>query len=366
MRAYRKYIPETHGILCIDLHIGGLSFHDVYYLQGEEIVKRRHKEGGVFVLSPEDRMMVILLRGLLVKGAIKTDHRLEWEDLYAKGSYEPETLRQSLSAVIGEKLTEEVRSRATRKKFDELLMLRRQALARFFLYSPRRMAKAIHQVITGRLAELGKRSRMRFFALIGPDGAGKSTLTARVKEYLNDHNMQAEVVYMGKAQQRILPGITETAERVGLNLIGVDEIARQTAWKRSLYRVGRDAVYLMDLLLRYWCRILPKLWKGYYVLTDRYPYDLFLDTNTTTLTKQVLLRIFPRPSVIFYLYNDPSVLDSRKPQYGVVEIARQMSVYRALEPQLRVTNFVPIRTDIFSDSFDKIIRCIVATTEYTA
>ena len=50
------------------------------------------------------------------------------------------------------------------------------------------------------------------------------------------------------------------------------------------------------------------------ILSDRYCSDIFLMENVPLLVRKLLLSIFPKPQLTFYVYNSPEILHQRKGQ----------------------------------------------------
>ena len=66
------------------------------------------------------------------------------------------------------------------------------------------------------------------------------------------------------------------------------------------------------------------------VITDRYCSDILLMKNVPLGLKRSLLKLFPKPTITFYLYNSPRILHQRRPQESVEELSRQLKLFEEL------------------------------------
>lgn len=197
-------------------------------------------------------------------------------------------------------------------------------------------------------------------ALIGPDGAGKTSLTAKLK-----HSCPAPIkcLYMGiniEASNHALPTsrLVEYFKRrrnreVGVCRCGdaspsggVDEKRGLGAW---LWAVGR----LFNRLLEEWYRQMLS-WsyqlRGYVVIYDRhFLYDFTLDgidgenqPADKRFHRWLLQHCYPRPRLTIYLDAPADVLFARKGEKTLAELELRRQAFLNLEH--KVGNFVRIDT----------------------
>jgi thymidylate kinase len=80
---------------------------------------------------------------------------------------------------------------------------------------------------------------------------------------------------------------------------------------------------------------MPKRRSKTIVVTDRYCSDLLLMKYVPLSLKKALLSLFPKPTLTFYLYQDPEILHQRRPQETVEELQRQLSLFAELKRNLQ-------------------------------
>ncbi|MBN3038375.1 MAG: hypothetical protein JW869_03035 [Candidatus Omnitrophica bacterium] len=203
--------------------------------------------------------------------------------------------------------------------------------------------------------------RVKIVALIGADGAGKTTTAFRLKDYLEAKNRQCRVLYMGRGKNRALPGARAIAKKAGLNLPRPQELHDLKGAKKTILCFLRDIAYMFDAYARYLVFILPSLRKGEMIITDRYAYDILLNEDHHALIKFLLLRLYPKPDYLFYLYNDPDILIARKDERTFRELTRHINVLKSLKEKfarLNYTNVYELKTDKVDQTLEEIIRLI--------
>jgi thymidylate kinase len=227
----------------------------------------------------------------------------------------------------------------------ELLALRpelRRALRRRYPANPAR--QAWFRLRSGaRQTRLRLRPRGVFAAFLGPDGAGKSSLTDLLVERLSGHEdvLKIHRVYMGSGQP-LLPTRKVTRRLHGKT--GPKVASKPVTVRDVSPRRLRGPLHVMaDEILRYWVRVRPRLAPHGVVLIDRYAYDVLRVNNRTVQRpwfRRLAVAIIPSPQVTFFLEGDPEVIAARKRELTVAETTRQLQAYRKLAGL--VPNFRPV------------------------
>jgi len=57
--------------------------------------------------------------------------------------------------------------------------------------------------------------------------------------------------------------------------------------------------------------------------------------NVPLFFKKFLLRLFPKPTITFYLYNKPDILKQRRPEESIEGLKKQMFFFNELKPILK-------------------------------
>jgi thymidylate kinase len=148
-------------------------------------------------------------------------------------------------------------------------------------------------------------------AVVGPDGAGKSTLIESIR---NTVPLPTRVIYMG-----LSAGALRHARRLRVPGL-VFAASAAIIWAR--YLRGR---YHQGL--------------GHLVLFDRYVYDAFTPHPAQLTTAQHLSRrasgfLCPQPDVTIFLDAPGSVMHARKPSYTAPMLENWRWHFRALETRI--------------------------------
>ncbi len=194
---------------------------------------------------------------------------------------------------------------------------------------------------------------MRTLALVGPDGAGKSTIAREVVRALP---VPARHLYMGvnlESSGRMLPTTRLVlALKRSRRLRSPGEAARRTAGSaghgaagggaRKVLNDGYSALRLLAWLAEEWYRALiarSYTRRGYVVVFDRhFLYDYYAShvmrrpgqSLVARLHGQVLRRWYPRPDFVVCLDAPAEVLFARKREHDVAALERRRQEYLAL------------------------------------
>ena len=160
--------------------------------------------------------------------------------------------------------------------------------------------------------------------VVGPDGAGKTTVLDEVQEQLGSP--------LARAHYR--PGLI--AGRSGDATPVTDPHGQ--SHRGTIASLLKLAVVFADTVLGTWLRWRPAARHGLLVV-ERGWYDLAVDprryrlpSSFTTLAAG-LGRLVPRADLAVVLCGDPTAFHARKPEIGVAEVERQLTAWRRYAPR---------------------------------
>jgi thymidylate kinase len=180
----------------------------------------------------------------------------------------------------------------------------------------------------------GGRPLVPILAVVGPDGAGKSSVLAAVAEKLPER-----FPFWGVAHRHwrpeLLPNIGALAGKPQPEK-GQPVVPRRT---RGRFYFIRLAYYASDFLLGYFFKDRPARSGLTPVLYDRCFWDMYVDPLRFGLggTRGMIAlgRILPRPDLIVCLEVDPHTARERKGELNDAEVTRQNNAWRDLAATIR-------------------------------
>ena len=200
---------------------------------------------------------------------------------------------------------------------------------------------------------LGARRPRLTVALVGADGAGKSTISRMlqqaplprpVKTIYMGVNLEASTMMLPTT--RLLLAIKKTrggrpdmvASRLTVEEVGSDR-AMHTDWRRSV----RDSVRLTVWMLEEWLRQLAAASltaRGYIVVFDRHFFADYYHTDIlakagnrgafSRLHGWMLQRVYPKPALVLCLDASSDVLFARKPEASLEWLEQRRQQYLGL------------------------------------
>lgn len=169
-----------------------------------------------------------------------------------------------------------------------------------------------------------------FIVVLGPDGAGKSTLIQRLVE-------DTRPAFCGHQQFHWRPASLWRRKYRG----DVTDPHGQPAYS-MLWSVARIFAHLMDYWFSYFTTIRPALAHSRLVVFDRYFYDLSVDPRRYRYGGpqwiiSTLISFVPKPHLTLVLDASEQAVLSRKREIEPNEIRRQRHLYRLLARRISGT-----------------------------
>ncbi len=350
-----KYVSSEKKVLFFHLHINGITGSHLTYLDHKQILSNREKIKFFYVPSLENEFLGILLHTTIDRNKIRNDYRIRLVELYKK--INKNYVKKCLKKTIGNKNTDFVFENLENKKFEKIELRHKKILKYFINHYKNKYYYLFKVYILGGFWKLNWYLKNKpLISFIGMDGSGKTTITNRVIEILKNNNLKVSRVYTGRGKNNILPiqlfGLIYRKGGGKPNLA-----TAKTSEKNSLLQTIAAPIFCLDLLLRYFFQILPLRKKKQFTITDRYSTDILLINKVPKVLKNILFFFFPKPTLIFYLYNDPKILEKRK-NHPIEDLYRQEKIFSKITKKIKSIN---IKSDNLEVMENEIIEKIIET-----
>jgi thymidylate kinase len=295
---------------------------------------RRRRAPVAFVPEVADALLGLLLHGVLDKKAFRDEHRRELERLRVLAEADDagrSVVMERFEATLGTSLPwPQANALIAAGAWERLLERRRRIAWEIFRQDP---LGSVLRWMRGKLERLlrplfvAMRRRGFSIALMGPDGAGKSTLA---RALARDAQFRARVIYMGS---------NVSASTLGL------PTSRWIERQRSALPAGRGGSWASLLgAIAYANRLVEQVYRslgalsyglrGRFVVFDRHPYEISVAESARSvggrLRRRLLRTVCPQPDIILLLDAPPEVLHARRGEHTLDRLRGQRERYRSL------------------------------------
>lgn len=287
-----------------------------------ELLNGRRYWNGFWVAGPEVEFSYLLVKKIL-KRSLPSNSAERLRQLAGDlGSVADESARRIAGDTWGARVMEWIRQ-GDWAAFEEHLdilkrVLRRQALRRNPFDQFRYWVPEL-----GRVWQRWRLPTGLWVAVLGPDGAGKTTIIRRLEQELLG-------AFRRTALFHLMPGVIRRT-RVDRPVTDPHGASPRSALT-SLVKLG---YYWLEYALGYLLKTRPALARSTLVLFDRYFDDLLVDPRRYRYggprwAVRAIRRFIPRPDLFLILEAPPEVLLRRKQEVSSDELLRQVAEYRRL------------------------------------
>lgn len=187
-----------------------------------------------------------------------------------------------------------------------------------------------------------KKARGRFIILLGPDGAGKSSVINNLKNMPLSQKIEGVEVFHFRPH-------AITGKRSEYDQSVCDPHSQSS---RNFVLSFIKLLYLViDNIIGFLTIIRPLMKKNYLVIFDRYLYDILVDPKRyrhrgSKVITRVLCSLVPVPDIFIVLLAPVSIIQKRKQEVSEDETERQLKAYRALSEIYTDVEIVDSSSDV--------------------
>ncbi len=327
-------IPNTKNeVACIRIDIKeNVNYCGLVLMTAEEIIRHRRRWQNTWRPSYEYESISILFHAVLDKSYFRERYGKQILKLRNKDRIGFAKILQSL---ICKKELQWIEDSLNRGDFKNLHNRRRlvdsliskRSITRYFIWK-----WCVKEVL--RLCKLALKRHGALIVVLGPDGAGKSTLNDNLFVALEKLPFKVERLYFGvrapvfptKRILRFFHDKRRPANQRGLS-------CEPTDWKKRWSLFLGVLHTLLDQNFRYWIYARILLARGRIILCDRYHYDAVtvpVPKGFRFLMDFVMCYLVAKPDLSIILTDDPKEIRRRKAELSITEIERQQTCYARL------------------------------------
>ncbi len=352
---YHKFFVKEKKRLFFHIHVDGITGSNLRYLDSKNILKHKRKIGFFYVSSFNDELLIILLHSILDKKRFRKDYIDDIERL-KKENINWDYIEKILNKKIGRKYSIFVINNIKKHRYELIEKEARNIYNYFIKNYPFKLYWIFRLYFFGGLWKLNWfRKSKPLIAFIGMDGSGKTTTSNNFIQVLKKNNFKVKRIYTGRGRNNILP-IHFFGKRYkkigGKTSLGAEGKGRK---KFSIIHTLAAPVFAFDLLLRYFFKIFPARKTHDFVITDRYTTDVLLTNKVPMFLKRFLFWFFPKPTITFYLYNDPQILFVRKKDHPIEDLYRQEKIFDKIN---KIVKPVKIKSEGEDNTLDDVLNYV--------
>lgn len=325
---------ETGQQIHIDL-FQNLVWRGITLIDASRVQARRRLYRELFfVPHPADEAAVKFLTQQMYRGRVKDSYQTSIQEAFSSFPVEAASILRTLFGADSEDLLALIQ-RGQWKEASSFANTRKRAVVlRQFRHPTAFALQTVHDSI--RLVRRFLRPPGVTVVLLGPDGAGKSTLAKLLKDKLG--------ILFSPEKSRYIHW-KPTRKKTASDSINHTDPHAKTPRSLSL-STAFLLFHWLGFLLGSWQVVRPLLFRNGLVVIDRYFHDMQVDLRRYRLNPKTpgipfLTALLPAPDLVFILDAPAEVLQARKAEVTLEETKRQGSAYKALSqnyPQSRVVN----------------------------
>ena len=315
------------------------------FLRSKEVLQFARSRDTFFVPDPIHEAIINFLKPLLSGGSMKLKYFPKIKTVFLSNERK---VRSIMKRFFSNKTLDELFELIEKEEIDKIEKLssrmNREAFFNFFIQNPLEFVLNVlhHYVIEMvRMISLPQNS---FFAILGPDGIGKTTVAEQaIKRLRSTLKLSKHYTELYHFRPCLFPNLRK--------LILRDENpsdfqrpyrAKPAGFVSSLLRMS---YYWLDYLIGYYLKIRPGLRRYKIILFDRYFHEFLVDPKRSRIKLPMWIRkvfyIFvPKPRLVFILNAPPQVILKRKQELNLRQLKNLIKSYESVGYSLKNVIFI--------------------------
>jgi thymidylate kinase len=276
------------------------------------------------------------------KPKLKEKYREKIYEIYTKY---PKEYQEELERLTDSAFAEIIVESIQKKDFDNIIACNQEFSKKLVRHAHRK----------ARIKTLGRRIRFlwqktdrtifryrkfkRVFAVLAPDGTGKTTFLDELIEQLNRYYVsdpEDGKFHVYHFRPTVLPNLGAVGEKAGVMEQDKDFTnPHRSKPANPISSFVRMGYYMMDYIIGWQKCVRNDVRCDRYSVFDRYSYDFIVDPLRSKIglpmaIRKMFVALTPKPPIVFVLNADATTIFERKQELTKEEIERQLTVYRKL------------------------------------
>lgn len=369
-----------HGISIeksISIHIdiiGGYRVKGFEPIKFDKLYKETIKHNGFNILNEHANGFMLLIYKCFGYKTPKLKEEYK-EIIYDTYIDNPDDFQEKLEEIMTHKIAKYVCETIKEKDFVKLLgasnKLTRSIMIKTIQKSPIKTVKGMAKFLIQKFdyIVLSYKKHIRGFAVIAPDGTGKTTFIEKVTDKLNEYYVgekDKSKFHIYHFRPGIIPNLGAVGEKTGLMKEDKDwERPHRRKPANALSSLVRITYYTFDYLVGWQKYIRKDVHYDKYSIFDRYSYDLLVDSERSRIKlpfviKNMFVRITPKLPIVFLLKADSEKIFSRKQELTLEEIEQQQQGYKMVSTKYKEIKIIDANDNI-ENMVSKAVNLIAET-----
>ena len=313
-------VVRNNFVVDLDFQIEGIGYCGSPLLKEDYLFRHTRKKSFYNILDNEAEFLMFFVHGFVFKRKLRYFKKYESSFFNLYNKLDKFIIKERLNSFFGAGLQEEIIRYLKKKDLESLFNLRTKMILKSLSKNPIEIYKVgISKMM--RFRNYFKLNEFFYFinplklrpliSFIGVDGSGKTTLAHFTKEYLNKYNIKT-IIMSG----------------------GVFSPLKKPFWKKDTPKINSFdmASYKKESIIKNLARLvlqIPKQIKifyyrkkGFFVVTDRYIYDLVNFYSPPRFFRYLTKTLFQKPTKIFYIKSPKNRIIKRKKELTLNSIKK--------------------------------------------
>ncbi|MBL7059067.1 hypothetical protein ISS08_01310 [Candidatus Pacearchaeota archaeon] len=336
-RQLKNNIDLTHPFLVrfvrddfvvdFDFQIEGIGYCGSPILKEKFLFKNIIKKNNLIYLNSEAEFLMLMIHGFIFKkkGVYFKKYQNKFLELYKKSK--KDRINKKIEQLFGKNLSKKIYLCLERGDLKSLFKIRKKLITKHIFNNPFRVFPIL----------ISKAMRFRnyfnlneFFYFINPfkwgplisfvgsDGSGKTTLVKISKKHLNRYMIPSKIIFAGVFSPIKNPFNKKRKEKTYSEKVG--SLKNKHSFIEILIRILFQIPKQIKLF--YYRK------RGYFVLTDRYIYDLITLYGVKGIFKKIIKNFFQKPTKIFYISAPSKIIHERNQELNLISIKKVINSFK--------------------------------------